>query len=132
MAAVASENISLRHCQYKLAACCRATADPYAELKVAADEQMKITELRLAKLLGVPATGGQESSPSEATMESAVAQADRESANLHTVHAAAAARTPATAAAERRTGRLRAHLAQSEVVPAPASAAKGEAALTRS
>ena len=114
----------------ELAAMRRYDAEPYAELRVAAAEQMKITELRLAKLLQAAgsqprghaghAAGAVEQHP-VAGVASETAAASSQWARVATLSIVeqadkairgAAAGYPAEAAqaaAARRSGRLRAH-----------------------
>ena len=91
-------------------------AEPYAELRAAAAEQMKITELRMAKLLdaargsgsspmGPPhGAGGIDAHPTAGPASAASAPSRQEEATSAVSFAA----EPADAAA-RRAGRLRAH-----------------------
>ena len=78
----------------------RAQAEPYAELRRAAAEQMKITELRLAKLFS-------------AAQPAAAA------------HGVAEPQSPAAAAVERRAGRLHAHLVLAPSAQSATAAAQG-------
>jgi len=121
----------------------RCGAEPYAELKVAAAEQMKITELRLAKLLPAPAAsppggrsrpplgaGGVQPNPTAGSPSDAGAAAGQ-CARSDQAAAAPDSLTAAAQAAERRSGRLRAHLlprggdGPGVVMPSPTAASPG-------
>ena len=82
---------------------CRVQAEPYAELRRAAAEQMKITELRLANLFS-------------AAQQSAATLAQEGGSS--TVAAA-------QVSAERRAGRIHAHLTQASSVRSAAAAPQG-------
>ena len=122
----------------------RCGAEPYAELKVAAAEQMKITELRLAKLLPAPAAGpaggrprpplgagGVQPNPTAGSPSDAGAAAGQLAGADEAAAAAPGSSTAAAQAAERRSGRLRAHFlprggdAPGAVGPSPVAASPG-------
>ena len=114
----------------------RYDAEPYVELRVAAAEQMKITELRLAKLL--ESTRGTGRGPAGPPLGAGGVDAHPTAGD-----AASAARTPSgreaaatgfspavepAGAAARRAGRLRAHFVQPGglgVVASPTAASPG-------
>ena len=134
----------------RLAVVGRHSAEPYAELRVAAAEQMKITELRLAKLLPAPAPSqpsGRPSPPlgaggvqrhSTAGSASGAAAGQLEEADQAAAAAAPGSTAAAAQAAERRSGRLRAHFlprggdSPSAVVPSPTAAPPGVCAIPSS